>query len=176
MNSYKYLPNCITVFRIIGTICLLFLEPFSSVFFVIYTLAGISDVLDGFFARKLKVTSTFGAKLDSVADLLYYAVMLIKIFPVMWVRLSKKIWIVVGTIVVARIASYAVAAVRLHHFASTHAYLNKLTGASIFAVPYIINLPIAGAFCWGICIIAGIAALRELRFHICCPKPQLCES
>ncbi len=36
--------------------------------FVIYIIAGITDVLDGYFARKMNVTSAFGRILDPVVD------------------------------------------------------------------------------------------------------------
>ena len=49
------LPNAITMIRIIGTFFLLFLEVFSEAFYVIYTICGISDVLDGFTARNKPV-------------------------------------------------------------------------------------------------------------------------
>ena len=76
MNKIKNIPNFITMLRILGTICLFFVEPFTVAFFVIYSLAGITDVLDGFVARRLKATSEFGAKLDSASDLVFYAAMI----------------------------------------------------------------------------------------------------
>lgn len=166
MLSYKYLPNIITCFRIMGTFGLLFLEPLSPIFYIVYTLAGASDILDGCIARMMKTTSELGAKLDSIADLMFYAVMLIKIFPIMWIRLSRTIWIVVGMILVLRAISCTVAAVRERRFASLHTYWNKLTGAAVFSIPYIIQQPIANPFCWGVCGIAGIATIRELMMHI----------
>ena len=42
----------------------------------IYTFAGLTDVLDGWLARKTGRASEFGARLDSVADLLFYSVLL----------------------------------------------------------------------------------------------------
>lgn len=148
MKSFKYLSNFITSLRIIGTACLLFIDPLTTLFYAVYTLSGVSDVLDGFLARKLKVTSELGSKLDSIADLLLYAVMLIKIFLVL------------------RLSSYLVAAVKYHRFASLHTYFNKLTGFSVFLVPYTVELPVFVPFCVVVCVIAGIAALYELRIHI----------
>ena len=57
----------------------------SPMFFAIYALTGLTDVLDGWIARKMGSASQFGAKLDSVADLIFYAVMLIMIFPILWI-------------------------------------------------------------------------------------------
>lgn len=166
MLALKYLPNLITSFRLIGTFCLLFIEPLSGLFYLVYTLYGISDVLDGWIARKTKNTSEFGAKLDSVSDLLFYAVMLIRIFPELWKRLPVKIWIAVGGILLLRLVSYLYVAVRFHRFASLHTYWNKVTGASIFAIPYTLKHSIVVPFCWCVVAIAFIAAIYELGIHI----------
>ena len=41
-------PNIITAFRLIGSlVLLLFIPTYSTAFFIIYTLCGISDVVDG---------------------------------------------------------------------------------------------------------------------------------
>ena len=56
----KNLPNCISAVRILGTASLLFIEPLSDPFLIVYTLSGITDVLDGFIARKMKTTSELG--------------------------------------------------------------------------------------------------------------------
>ena len=87
MRKTLFSANAITLLRISGTAVLLFLRPFSPAFFVVYTLTGVTDVLDGFVARKTGTASDFGAKLDSAADLLFYGVMLLKIFPVLSVIL-----------------------------------------------------------------------------------------
>lgn len=46
---------------------------------IIFSLAGITDWLDGYYARKLGLTSSFGAFLDPVADKLMVAVALVLI-------------------------------------------------------------------------------------------------
>jgi CDP-diacylglycerol--glycerol-3-phosphate 3-phosphatidyltransferase len=46
---------------------------------LIFTLAGITDLLDGYLARRLNQTSAFGAFLDPVADKLMVAVVLVLI-------------------------------------------------------------------------------------------------
>ena len=62
-EKLKNLPNSITVMRMVGTVFLLFTKPMSLCFYIVYSLTGLTDVLDGFFARKLKVSSDFGANL-----------------------------------------------------------------------------------------------------------------
>ena len=53
----KHIPNIISALRIIGATCLLFCNPAAVAFWVIYGLCGISDMLDGYLARKLRVES-----------------------------------------------------------------------------------------------------------------------
>ena len=45
------------------------------VFWIIYALCGLSDIADGWLARKLKYVTKTGALLDSVADICFVACM-----------------------------------------------------------------------------------------------------
>jgi len=166
LRSMKNLPNYITCVRIAATVSMLFIPPLTTVFFVVYTLAGISDVLDGTIARKLKLTSSFGARLDSIADLSFYGVMAIRIFPVLWETMPQEIWIAVAACVIVRIASYLVAAIRFHRFSSLHSNINKLTGAAVFGIPYVIQTVAAVPYCWAACALACVGSIYELMLHI----------
>lgn len=163
---YRNLPNMITVLRIIGTVMLLFISPLTKAFYIIYTLSGISDALDGWLARHLKLSSPLGAKLDSAADLLFYSVMFIRIFPMLWEGLPRIIWLGVALVVFLRLCSYAIAAIKFRRFASLHTLMNKLTGAAVFALPYILHTPILTAYCWGLFVLSGCGTVEELTLHI----------
>ena len=160
------IPNCITCIRIIGALVLLWLKPLSAEFLIIYSLCGISDTLDGTIARATHTTSKFGTVLDSVADLIFYSVMLFKVFPILWDILPVWVWILTGLAIVVRLASYLVAAIRYKRFASQHTYFNKLSGLCMFLVPYMLKLPVAVGYCIAVCIVAGLASLEELLIHI----------
>jgi len=81
-KGYWNLPNALTWLRILmipGIIVLFYLpywwaDPAAAVGFA---LAGITDTLDGYFARKLGLTSRLGAFLDPVADKLIVAAALV---------------------------------------------------------------------------------------------------
>ena len=158
--------DVITLIRIIGTILLAALKPLSPGFFLLYLLTGLTDALDGWIARKTKTASDFGARLDSIADLLFYAVMLLRVFPALWETLPGKIWYAVAGIAAVRICAYLLAAVKYHRFASLHTYLNKLTGMAVFLVPFMLVTPYAVWFCWGVCAVAAVSSLEELAMHI----------
>ena len=70
-------PNYITSLRLIAA-ALLFAATVScqdhglASFYPLFTAAGISDMLDGFVARKFNWCTEFGARLDSISDLSLY--------------------------------------------------------------------------------------------------------
>ncbi|MBE7015073.1 MAG: CDP-diacylglycerol--glycerol-3-phosphate 3-phosphatidyltransferase [Ruminococcaceae bacterium] len=70
---FKNLPNYITIFRLILVFVFIFLFSSDidnkSLYCVItFLIAGLSDVLDGFLARKFKIESNFGKLMDPLAD------------------------------------------------------------------------------------------------------------
>src|ERR1700753_2608227 len=74
-------PNAITMLRIllVPVFAVAFVMPGPGariVAFLVFALAGISDWLDGFAARKLKAGSDFGRMLDPIADKVLVAVAL----------------------------------------------------------------------------------------------------
>ena len=162
----KNLPNYITTVRIAGTASLLFVKPLSTAFLIIYTIAGITDALDGFIARKMGTISEFGSKLDSIADLLLYGVMIIKLFPILWVKLPHKIWFVVGSVILLRVCSYIYAGKKYHRFSAQHTYMNKVSGLLAFGVPYMAITTATAPYCWVLGGVSMIASIEEIAIHI----------
>ena len=82
MATHFNLPNSLTWIRIalIPLFVIVFYLPVPwarPASAIIFSLAGITDWLDGYYARKLGLTSSFGAFLDPVADKLMVAVALV---------------------------------------------------------------------------------------------------
>jgi len=94
------LPNMITLARLasIPVFVAVFYMPFRGAALtaaVIFLVAGLTDMLDGYLARKLKQTSRFGAFLDPVADKLMVSAALI-----MLVQAHATIWLAAPAIVI----------------------------------------------------------------------------
>ncbi len=94
------LPNWLTLFRIvlIPVLMLVFYLPFSWSYFVaagIFTIASVTDWLDGYLARRLGQTSAFGAFLDPVADKLMVGVAL-----VLLVEQNSTLWFTIPAVVI----------------------------------------------------------------------------
>ena len=158
--------DTVTSMRIIAAIILGFLSWGTGRFLIVYTFSGLTDVLDGWLARKNQMASEFGARLDSVADLLFYGVLLIRMLPLLYQMLPGEIWYFVLGVIVVRLASYVVAAAKFHRFASLHTWLNKLTGVAVFLLPYVLQFTSGVGYCWAVCIFAFAATVEELVIHL----------
>ena len=158
--------DIITFFRIGGTLLLIFLRPFSAAFFCVYTLTGLTDVLDGWIARKTKTASDFGARIDSIADLLFYTVVLIRLFPYLRKMIPIQVWYAVVGILILRLIAYCTAAIKYHRFASLHTLLNKLTGMAVFMLPYIFAISSGVVYSRVVCVLAYAASFEELAIHL----------
>lgn len=158
----KYVPNMITLLRIFGTLCLISCDNYSTAFYIVFTLCGISDVVDGVIARMTNSVSILGARLDSVADLLFYSVMGVKLLPDMIRILPLWLWMAAVAVISTRIVCYIITAIRFRCLSSMHTYMNKLTGFTIFVMPYTIVTDFFVAHCITLSIISAISTLEEL--------------
>jgi CDP-diacylglycerol--glycerol-3-phosphate 3-phosphatidyltransferase len=130
----KHLPNVISVLRIAGSVCLLFCDVAEWPFWVFYALCGISDMVDGWLARKLHAETKAGAVLDSVSDIVFVACCAIRLLPVL--EIPSGLWIWAGVIVLIKIVNQVSALVVYKRFCFPHTLANKLTGLLLFlAVP-----------------------------------------
>jgi hypothetical protein len=77
------MANIITGIRIVLSIALMFCPALSPSFYALYIVAGFSDMIDGAVARKTGTVSEFGSRLDTGADIVFVAVFLIKLLPVL---------------------------------------------------------------------------------------------
>lgn len=156
----KNVANYISVSRIIMSIILLIPETFSIAFYIIYIYCGISDMLDGFIARKSKNESKIGARLDSVADIIFVIVAMIKILPILNLTNGIITWIMF--IVFIKIVNLTCNYIYYKKIVLPHTIANKITGLILFIAPFIIvntNNPIIFEII--ICSIATFAAVQE---------------
>ncbi len=164
----RNLPNALSLLRLAAAVALLRLEPLSSGYFVVFTLAGLTDALDGFLARRWGVCSQLGARLDSVGDLFFYGVMLFGAFPVLRLRLPTLCWYGVAVVLLIRAASYITGAVKFKCFTAIHTYGNKATGFLLFLLPYVMLAGDVLLCLYAVVVIAvaGLSSLEEWLIHL----------
>ena len=126
----KRLPNVISVLRIAGSIGLLFCDVKGWPFWSLYVLCGLSDILDGWLARRLHAESKTGAILDSVSDIVFVACCAIRLSPVLEIPVWLCIW--AGIIVTIKIINQISALIVCKRVCFPHTVANKLTGFLLF--------------------------------------------
>lgn len=154
------LPNIITLLRIASSLGLLLCDVANDSFWIIYGLCGISDIADGWLARKLRCVTKKGALLDSLADICFVACCAWKLLPIL--DLPQWLWLWAGVIVAIKGVNQISALVMYGHCYFPHTIANKATGFLLFiAVPTIIwsIIPIAIVI-----TIATFAAVQEGHF------------
>ena len=154
------LPNIITLLRIAGSLGLLLCDVTSVAYWIIYALCGISDIADGWLARKLKCITKTGALLDSLADICFVACCAWKLLSIL--ELPQWLWLWAGVIVVIKVVNQISALVMYGRCCFPHTTANKVTGFLLFiAVPTIIWSVIPIAI---VAAIATFAAVQEGHF------------
>ena len=145
-----------------GAISLLFFDVGSAALWFVYFACGISDMLDGFLARKLGCESKAGAMLDSLADLVFVACCCYKLLPAL--AFPKWLWILGGAIVAMKVINQICALVMYKKCVFPHTIANKVTGVLLFvAVPLTVFLESIVPMIV-IAVVATFAAIQEWHF------------
>lgn len=155
----KNVANYITISRIIMSIILLAIKTFSVAFYILYIYCGVSDMLDGFIARMCKSESEIGARLDSVSDIIFVIVAMIKILPSL--NLTNGIIVWVALIAFIKIFNMICGYIHYKELMFPHTIANKITGFILFLLPFIIVNINPILFEIIICSIATFAAVQE---------------
>ena len=156
------LANSITVIRIICGVVLLFCPVFSPAFYTLYITAGVSDMVDGWVARRTHTASELGSKLDTIADGVFIIACLVKLLPVLDIPVWLYVWI--GIIALIKAINIISGLIVQKRFVSVHSTMNKITGLLLFVFPLTItflNLKYSAAV---VCIFATFAAIQEGHF------------
>ena len=153
------MANALTICRIVLCVALLITEAFSPTFFLVYALAGLTDMLDGYVARRTNSESELGARLDSIADLVLVIVCLVKLLPAIDVPIWLWAWVAaIALVKVANVASGLVVEKRL---VMPHTIANKAAGLVVFLFP--LAIPLFGITAPAViaCAVASFAAVQE---------------
>jgi CDP-diacylglycerol--glycerol-3-phosphate 3-phosphatidyltransferase len=127
-----WLPNALSLLRIPFSLLFLAFMREGRLAFLFFLLAGLTDLLDGFFARRLGCASEAGARLDWLGDLVFFGLAAI------WLVVARgsllAAWLPALVAVAAiRVASPLLCWARNGRPYSIHTLANKAAGAAIFA-------------------------------------------
>ena len=116
-------------------------------------------MIDGAVARKTGTVSEFGSRLDTIADIVFVAVCLIKVIPVLDVPVWLYIWITI--IAFIKVANIAVGYIRQKEFISVHSLMNKMTGGLLFVFSLTLVYMDLRYSATVVCMVATVAAIQK---------------
>ncbi len=153
------IPNIITLIRIPLSLSLLLVVHDNSVFIVLYLLCGLSDVLDGYLARKMNLQSRLGAKLDSISDFIMYVVIIV--VSCLWDYFAVVHFIpFLAFITLVRGINIGLIYIKFHQLGVVHTIGNKIIGFLAYLIPFIYIF--TGSFSF-LCFVLSVATIMSLE-------------
>ena len=152
----KHLPNILSSLRIVGAVALLLSNVPGILFWMLYIVCGISDIADGWLARKLRCVTMKGALLDSLADICFVACCAWKLLPIL--ELPQWLWLLAGVIVAIKVVNQLSALVMYGCCCFPHTLANKWAGFLLF-----IAVPITFWSIVPITIVASVATFAAVQ-------------
>ena len=150
----------ITLSRAALSVALPLVQSSPTVFWILYLLCGLSDVLDGAVARLTGTVSRLGERLDTLADIIFAAVWMVLFIPA--VNVGKWLWIWTGVIALIKVVNVISGFAMKKGFVAKHTPANKATGVLMFLLPMIILWEsIKVPYIVLTCLLATFAAVQE---------------
>jgi CDP-diacylglycerol--glycerol-3-phosphate 3-phosphatidyltransferase len=163
------IPNVLSFFRIILSLLLYFIWDKSYIIFSVLLVIGVTDVLDGYFARKFNQKTIFGAWLDSIADFIFHIslILCVMIYDFNYI-LEYKYFIFV--IILLKILSLIICFIKYKKLGFLHTLGNKITGIILFSGICTFVLLKIDIVIWIGIFISIISSFEELLINICGKK------
>ena len=120
----------------------------------------MTDVLDGFVARKLYTESKTGERLDSAADLFFAVVYAVKILPLL--NIPLWIWIWTAIIAAVKITGILITSKKIHKLSVEHSFENKLTGLFLYLLPLSVCVADVKYTATLVCAVATVTVIKEM--------------
>ncbi len=165
----KQIPNILSICRIGFSGMLLLFTGNPILFLIIYFLAGITDVADGYIACKYGWTSRTGALLDSLADAIFFLCIIL----IIWLNYKTVItdnllWLVL--ILALKLCSLITGLIRFRKAVAIHTIANKAIGLLLFFSIPLILFSIPEFIINTIFIISLLPAIEEFLIILCCKE------
>ena len=117
-------------------VALPFVQSSPAIFWTLYLLCGLSDILDGAVARLAGTEGRIGEKLDTLADIVFVAVWMVLFIPA--INVGRWLWIWIGIIAFIKVVNVISGLAMKKGFVAKHTPANKATGILLFLLPMIV--------------------------------------
>jgi len=146
------------------SIVLTLLFQYPVLFITGYFLCGISDVADGYLARRYKLETRLGERLDSLGDAAFSGAVLYLL--IVYTDIIKTHWAIIGIalVTILRVINFIITRAKFKTWAAMHTWGNKATGILLYLyapIVLIFNtiLLIPGLV---LCFIAATSSIEEM--------------
>lgn len=156
---YRNTANIVSFSRVLFASAMLFFPVLSPGFYTFYVIAGLTDVADGWIARRTDAVSGFGSVLDSIADIVFVAIALAMIIPTL--DIPMWLWVWMAIIIVIKIINPLSGYVIFKKIIVKHTMTNKITGLLLFLFPFTLPYIEFAYTAIVICSVATFAAVQE---------------
>lgn len=166
----KHLANIITCTRIICAIVLFFFRSVNGTFLVVYTFCGLTDLIDGPIARKMRSQSNIGAVLDTVGDVATYVALAKILLTEHLVPFWAMYWYISAAAGI--LCSGIIAVARFGRFFVMHSFCGKLMGGAAFLMPFALYSGMLTTCFVLICTTATISAIETAVITLKADDPE----
>jgi CDP-diacylglycerol--glycerol-3-phosphate 3-phosphatidyltransferase len=168
----RKLPNLLSILRMILSFSLLWCLDDRILFVALYLLCGLTDLLDGYIARKYDCQTRVGAILDSIADLCMFFIIVFALITWMG-TVSSILWAGFLSIAGIRVINMLIALIRFRQFAILHTLANKASGVLLFLYPVEYLLFRSNVLLFLLFAVALFSAIEECILQMTCKTLDL---
>ena len=172
-KSIYSIPNLLSLLRIALVPVLALAAAFNQadLFLLVLAISLLSDLLDGYFARKLHQVTELGARLDSWADMATYAMMIIGLYLI-WPSVFDQQFFFLMAATLSYILPVIIALFRFGSFPSYHTWGAKLAALLIAPAFYLLILNDQQLFFRLVIVLHVVVALEEIAITIFLKKSE----
>jgi len=170
LNQLKTIPNMLSVSRLVLIPSLIIPSFFitneqeaRTIFLIMFIIIGVTDKLDGTIARYLNQTSHLGAKLDTMADMVFYPLVALWLY-----RFAPEVvsgwWILVYLLLALFFMKMILGKKKFGEIPAFHTIGGKTFAASLyfFMIIAVINPVMASKIFPLLCVIGYLNQLEEM--------------
>jgi CDP-diacylglycerol--glycerol-3-phosphate 3-phosphatidyltransferase len=172
-KNFYSIPNLLSLLRLtlVPVLAIAAVLNEAVLFLLILAISLFSDMLDGYFARKLKQVTELGARLDSWADMATYAMMIVGLY-VMWPAVFDQQFFYLVAAFVSYVLPVVIALFRFGDFPSYHTWGAKLAALLIAPAFYLLLLNDPQLLFRAVIIFHVVVALEEVAITFALKKSE----
>ena len=171
-NLYS-IPNILSLLRLalVPVLVALASAQQGQIFLLVLAVSLISDVLDGYLARKLNLASELGAKLDSWGDILTYAAMILGlhlIWPTIFDQQAEYLFAAMMSFILPTLLAFR----KFGAYPSYHTWGAKLAAVLKAPAYYVLILTDADSFFRVVILFHVLVAVEEMAITYILNQPR----